>query len=90
MPIKYCKVAKIRESKIRAMNSSVTPFGNKSVDDVFFFDIFRVKMLLLLSKACALNEHRQKETNLEMLVENARFQRNAQPFLGFLILPRVF
>ena len=55
-----------------------------------FFDIFRVKMLLLLSKACALNEHRQKETNLEMLVENARFQRNAQPFLGFLILPRVF
>ena len=25
-----------------------------------------------------------------MLVENARFQRNAQPFLGFLILPRVF
>ena len=47
-------------------------------------------MLLLLSKACALNEHRQKETNLEMLVENARFQRDAQPFLGFLILPRVF
>ena len=47
-------------------------------------------MLLLLSKACALKEHRQKETNLEMLVENARFQRNAQPFLGFLILPRVF
>ena len=47
-------------------------------------------MLLLLSKACALNEHGQKETNLEMLVENARFQRNAQPFLGFLILPRVF
>ena len=36
MPIKYCKVAKIREGKIRAMNSSVTPFGNKSVDDVFF------------------------------------------------------
>ena len=47
-------------------------------------------MLLLLSKACALNEHRQKETNLEILVENARFQHNAQPFLGFLILPRVF
>ena len=47
-------------------------------------------MLLLLSKACALNEHRQKETNLEMLVENARFQRNTQPFLGFLILLRVF
>ena len=47
-------------------------------------------MLLLLSKACALNEHRQKETNLEILIENARFQHNAQPFLGFLILPRVF
>ena len=54
-------------------------------------------MLLLLSKACALDEHWQKETNLEMLVENARFQRNAQSFLGFfdfatclLVFPRVF
>ena len=36
MPIKYCEVAKIREGKLRAMNGSVTPFGNKSVDDSFF------------------------------------------------------
>ena len=54
-------------------------------------------MLLLLSKACALDKHWQKETKLEMLVENARFQRNAQSFLGFfdfatclLVFPRVF
>ena len=60
MPIKYCKVAKIREGKIRAMNGSVTPFGNKSVDDVFFRYLSSKNAALALKSLCSLRAQAER------------------------------